>query len=112
MSDTITFDDFTKLDLRVGTIIEVADFPEAHKPAYKLKIDFGPLGIKQSSAQITDNYNKADLLNRQIIAIINFKPKQIANFFSACLVLGIPDDKGAIVLLKTTKKCKNGQVVN
>jgi len=112
MSDTITFDDFTKLDLRVGTIIEVADFPEAHKPAYKLKIYFGPLGIKQSSAQITDNYNKADLLNRQIIAIINFKPKQIAHFISACLVLGVPDDKGAIVLLKTTKKCKNGQVVN
>lgn len=112
MSDTITFDDFTKLDLRIGTIIEVNDFLKAHKPAYQLKIDFGDLGIKQSSAQIVGNYSKDDLLNRQIIAVVNFNPKQIANFFSECLVLGVPDDKGAIVLLKSDKNCKNGQVVN
>jgi len=112
MSDTITFDDFTKLDLRVGTIIEVADFPKARKPAYQLKIDFGALGVKQSSAQIVENYAKEDLLKRQVIAVVNFERKQIANFFSDCLVLGVPDDKGAIVLLKTSKNCKNGQVVN
>jgi len=112
MSDTISFDDFTKLDLRVGTIIEVNDFPKARKPAYQLKIDFGDLGIKQSSAQITEHYNKKDLLNRQIIAVVNFERKQIANFFSECLILGVADDQGAIVLLKTEKKCKNGQEVS
>jgi len=112
MSDTISFDAFTKLDLRVGTIIEVTDFPKAHKPAYQLKIDFGALGIKQSSAQITVHYSKKDLLNRQIIAVVNFERKQIANFFSDCLVLGVPDEKGAIVLLQSGKDCKNGQVVS
>jgi len=112
MPETISFDDFTKLDFRIGTIIEVNDFPKARKPAYQLKIDFGALGIKQSSAQITDNYTKKDLLNRQIIAVVNFEPKQIANFFSECLVLGTPDEKGTIVLLQCGKSCKNGQVVN
>ncbi|MFK5891152.1 MAG: tRNA-binding protein [Flavobacteriaceae bacterium] len=112
MSDTITFDDFTKLDLRIGTIIEVNDFPKAHKPAYQLKIDFGTLGTKQSSAQIVENYSKDDLLKRQIIAVVNFKPKQIANFLSECLVLGVTDNDGAIVLLKSAKNCKNGQVVS
>jgi len=112
MTNNISFDAFTKLDLRVGTIIEVNNFPEARKPAYQLKIDFGTLGIKQSSAQIVSNYSKEDLLNRQIIAVVNFKPKQIANFFSDCLVLGVPDDTGAIVLLKVGKTCKNGQVVS
>jgi len=112
MSDTITFDDFTKLDLRIGTIIEVNDFPKAHKPAYQLKIDFGTLGTKQSSAQIAENYSKDDLLKRQIIAVVNFKPKQIANFLSECLVLGVTDNDGAIVLLKSAKNCKNGQVVS
>jgi len=112
MSDNISFDDFTKLDLRVGTVIEVTDFPKAHKPAYQLKIDFGDLEIKQSSAQITEHYSENDLLNRQIIAVVNFEPKQISNFFSECLVLGVADDKGAIVLLKTEKDCKNGQEVS
>ena len=112
MTQNISYDDFTKLDLRIGTIIEVNDFPKARKPAYQLKIDFGDLGIKQSSAQIVDNYTKEDLLNRQIIAVVNFKPKQIAHFFSECLVLGVPDEKGAIVLLQAGKSCKNGQVVN
>ncbi len=112
MTESISFDAFSKLDLRVGTIIDVNDFPKARKPAYQLKIDFGDLGIKQSSAQITENYTKKDLLKRQIIAVVNFKPKQIAHFFSDCLVLGVPDDKGAIVLLKVGKACKNGQVVS
>jgi len=112
MNDTITFDDFTKLDLRVGTIIEVTDFPKARKPAYQLEIDFGALGIKQSSAQITTHYSKKDLLNRQIVAVVNFERKQIANFFSECLVLGVADDDGGIVLLKSEKNCKNGQVVS
>jgi len=112
MPKTISFDDFTKLDLRVGTVIEVADFPEARKPAYQLKIDFGDLGVKQSSAQITENYTKESLLNCQIVAVVNFKPKQIAIFFSECLVLGVPDEKGRIVLLKAEKSCKNGQIVS
>lgn len=106
MSDTISFDDFTKLDLRVGTIVEVANFPKARKPAYQLKIDFGALGVKQSSAQIIEHYSKEDLLNRQIIAVVNFERKQIANFFSECLVLGVADDKGEIVLLETKKIVK------
>jgi len=112
MTDSISFDAFTKLDLRVGTIVEVNDFPKARKPAYQLKIDFGALGVKQSSAQITEHYSKEELLNRQIIAVVNFERKQIANFYSDCLVLGVPDDKGAIVLLKVGKTCKNGQVVS
>ncbi len=112
MSQTISFDDFTKLDLRVGTIIEVNDFPKAQKPAYQLKIDFGVLGIKQSSAQIVKNYTKEALLNYQVVAAVNFKSKQIANFFSECLVLGVTDDKGSIVILKVGKDCRNGQIVN
>ncbi len=76
MSNTISFDDFTKLDLRIGTITEVNDFTNARKPAYQLKIDFGALGIKQSSAQITEHYTKADLLNRQVVAVVNFERKQ------------------------------------
>jgi tRNA-binding protein len=112
MTESISFDAFTKLDLRVGTIIEVNDFPKALKPAYQLKIDFGDLGVKQSSAQITENYKKKDLINRQIIAVVNFERKQIANFFSECLVLGVPDNNGAIVLLKVGKDCKNGQSVS
>ena len=89
MTEEITFEDFLKIDLRIGTIIEVNDFPKARKPAYQLLIDFGELGTKKSSAQITDLYAKEDLLNRQISAIVNFKPRQIANFMSECLVLGV-----------------------
>ncbi|MCL4137534.1 UNVERIFIED_CONTAM: hypothetical protein GTU68_024534, partial [Idotea baltica] len=82
MKEEITFDDFLKVDIRIGTIIEVNDFPKARKPAYQLKIDFGDLGIKQSSAQITNLYAKEELLNKQVSAIVNFTARQIANFKS------------------------------
>ena len=94
----ILFKDFQKIDLRVGTIVAVQDFPKARKPAYKLSIDFGSLGIKKSSAQITTLYNKEDLIGKQIIANVNFEEKQIANFKSQCLVLGAVD-KDKVVLL-------------
>lgn len=112
MSDTISFEDFTKVDIRTGTIIEVNDFPKARKPAYQLIIDFGVLGIKRSSAQITSLYTKDDLLNRQITAIINFKPKQIANFISECLILGVENRDGDIVLLKASTQTNNGTQIN
>lgn len=108
----ISFDDFSKLDIRLGTIVDVKDFDKARKPAYQLKIDFGSLGIKQSSAQITALYSKSDLLNRQIVAIVNFERKQIANFFSDCLVLGVADSDGKIVLLQSDKPIKNGTSVS
>ncbi len=112
MSENISFEDFTKVDIRIGTIIEVNDFPKARKPAYQLTIDFGDLGIKKSSAQLTDLYTKEQLLNRQISAVVNFKSKQIANFRSECLVLGVADAQGAIVLLKPSKPIKKGGQVN
>ena len=113
MKPEINFDDFSKVDIRIGTIIEVNDFPKAHKPAYQLTIDFGNLGIKKSSAQITDLYTKNDLLHKQIIAIFNFKKKQIANFLSECLVLGVANNNGEIVLLKTSKpSINNGEQAN
>lgn len=105
---TINWDDFEKLDIRVGTILEVSDFPKAKKPSYQLKIDFGPLGIKQSSAQITTFYNKDNLLGKQVVAIVNFPVKQIANFFSECLVLGVYTDKNDVVLLKPDLPVDNG----
>ena len=105
---TISWDDFSKIDIRAGTITEVNDFPKAKKPSYQLKIDFGELGIKQSSAQITSFYNKEELLGKQVIAIINFPPKQIANFFSECLVLGVYTDENDVVLLQPGKKVENG----
>ena len=89
MKEEISFEDFLKVDIRIGTIIEVNDFPKAKKPAYQLKIDFGDLGIKKSSAQITDLYTKKKLQNKQVSAILNFKPRQIANFLSEVLVLRI-----------------------
>lgn len=110
MTNTITFEDFTKVDLRVGTIIEVNDFPEAQNPAYQLNIDFGDLGIKKSSAQITTLYSKDDLLNRQILAVVNFPNKQIANFLSECLVLGAVDGKD-VILLNPEQHVKNGSTV-
>ncbi|WP_372769549.1 tRNA-binding protein [Lutibacter sp.] len=103
----ITFDDFNKVDMRIGTIIEVNEFLKAKKPAYQLTIDFGDLGIKKSSAQITQLYTKEALLNKQILAIVNFKNKQIANFISECLVLGIENDKKEIVLLQASKSAIN-----
>ena len=111
MSKLITFEDFTKVDLRVGTIIEVNDFPKARVPAYQLTIDFGELGIKKSSAQITTLYTKKELLNRQIIATANFPKKQIANFLSECLVMGAVNDKD-VVLLKPEQRVKNGSTVS
>ena len=108
----VAFEDFTKVDIRIGTIIEIHDFPKARKPAYQLTIDFGELGIKKSSAQITDLYSKEDLLNKQITAIVNFKPRQIANFMSECLVLGIYNEEGNVILLKASEKVKNGEQIN
>ena len=111
MTDTIAFDDFLKVDIRVGTILEVNDFPKAKKPAYQLTIDFGALGIKKSSAQITDLYSKEELVKRQISAIVNFKPRQIANFLSEVLVLGVYNTDGDVVLLKSAKTITNGEQV-
>jgi tRNA-binding protein len=104
------FEDFSKLDIRAGTIVSVEDFPEARKPAYKLTIDFGGAGIKKSSAQITELYSKDDLLNKQIVAVVNFPPKQIGPFVSECLVLGVYGKDG-VVLLQTDKKVLNGEKV-
>lgn len=112
MKPTISFEDFEKIDIRMGTIIEVNDFPKAKKPAYQLTIDFGDLGIKKSSAQITQLYSKESLINRQITAIVNFKPKQIANFISEVLVLGVYNETGNVVLLKASKSIKNGASVS
>lgn len=112
MADEISFEDFLKVDLRIGTIIEVNDFPKARKPAYQLKIDFGDLGIKTSSAQITDLYTKEELNNRQVSAIVNFKPRQIANFMSECLVLGIYNTDGNVVLLQASKQIKKGEQIS
>ena len=110
--ELITWDDFEKLELRVGQVIEVNDFPKARKPAYKLQIDFGDeLGIKNSSAQITQHYTKEDLLNKQVIAVVNFPPKQIAGFISECLVLGIYDENNDVILLKPERPVKNGQKI-
>lgn len=108
----IDWNDFEKVEMRVGTVIEIDDFPNAKKPAYKLTIDFGELGIKRSSAQITRLYTKDELLNRQIIAVTNFPPKQIANFFSECLVLGIVRNEGEVVLLSVDQKTTNGSRVS
>lgn len=105
----ITFDDFLKVDIRVGRIIEVEAFPEARKPALKLKIDFGrDIGVKKSSAQITDLYNAESLLGRQILAVVNFPPRQIGPFMSEVLTLGVSDAAGAIVLIKPDNEVKEG----
>lgn len=104
----ITWDDFEKVDMRAGTIIEVNDFPNARKPAYQLTIDFGELGLKKSSAQITSLYKKEELIGKQVIAVVNFPPKQIANFFSECLVMGVYTENKEVVLLQPDKKVYNG----
>lgn len=106
---TISWSDFEKVDIRVGTIIKAEEFAKAKKPAYQLTIDFGPdLGIKKSSAQITTHYSITDLEGKQIIAVVNFPPKQIANFISECLVLGIYDENKDVVLLAPQKAVSNG----
>lgn len=108
----ITWADFEKIDMRIGTIIEVSDFPKAKKPAYQLQIDFGQeTGIKRSSAQITSHYKKEDLLNRQVIAVVNFPPKQIAGFSSECLVLGVYDENNDVILLQPSKPTQNGMKI-
>ena len=95
----ISYEDFRKVDIRVGRIVEVDDFPQARKPAFKVRIDFGPLGVKTSSAQITTHYTKADLLGRLVIAVVNFPPRQIANFFSEVLTLGVMLKDDEVVLV-------------
>jgi tRNA-binding protein len=105
---TIEWKDFEKIDIRVGTILEVSDFPKATKPSWQLTIDFGDLGIRRSSAQITDLYEKQELIGKQVMAVVNFPPKQIANFFSECLVLGVYTDKKEVVLIGPDRKVTNG----
>lgn len=107
----INWEDFEKIDIRVGTIVTASIFAEAKKPAYKLTIDFGEIGIKKSSAQITALYSVADLLGMQIIAVVNFPPKQIANFISECLVLGVYNDDGNVVLLQPNLPVTNGNKI-
>lgn len=108
ISEQIQYSDFLKVDVRVGTIVSVEDFPEARKPAYKLEIDFGGFGRKRSSAQITRHYRKEDLVGKQVIAVVNFPPKQIGKFMSEVLTLGLPDEEGQVVLLEPTAKVPNG----
>jgi tRNA-binding protein len=104
----LSWQDFEKVDIRCGTILAVQPFPNARKPAYQLTIDFGELGIKQSSAQITALYQMEELMGKQIIAVVNFPPKQIANFFSQCLVLGLYNEQGDVVLLHPSQSVHNG----
>lgn len=104
----ITWDDFEKIDMRVGTILSAASFPNARQPAYQLTIDFGELGIKKSSAQITKLYSMQALEGKQVIAVVNFPPKQIANFYSECLVLGVYNKNKEVVLLEPGLVVSNG----
>lgn len=108
MSETIQFDDFMRVDIRTGTIISAIPFEKAKKPAYQLTIDFGALGIKKSSAQITTYYTPESLIGMQVVAVVNFPVKQIANFFSECLVLGAVQEDGSVILLQTERSVDNG----
>lgn len=107
MTDCIEWEDFSKVEMRVGTIIEAEHFKEARKPALKVKVDFGEIGVKKSSAQITDLYKPEDLLGRQVIAVVNFRPKQIANFMSECLILGVMGSE-EVILLQPDRPVPNG----
>lgn len=105
---SLTWNDFEKVDMRVGTIVEALAFAKAKKPAYKLRIDFGPIGIKKSSAQITKRYVPEELLGKQVIAVVNFQPKQIGDMMSECLLLGIVGADGDVILLQPSHKATNG----
>jgi tRNA-binding protein len=107
----ISWDDFEKIDIRVGTILEASPFEKAKKPAYKLSIDFGILGIKNSSAQITALYSIEELPGKQVVAVVNFPPKQIATFFSECLVLGVYNSDKEVVLLQPSMPVQNGDKI-
>ena len=105
----LSYAEFLKVDIRVGRVVDVQDFPEARKPAYKLKIDFGQeIGVKKSSAQATKYYSKADLLNRLVVAVVNFPPKQIGPYMSEVLTLGVPDGDGAVILLTPEREAPVG----
>jgi tRNA-binding protein len=109
MPDTIEFGDFERVDIRVGTIVDAQPFPEARKPAFKLRIDFGAaIGVKRSSAQLTVHYRPDQLIGRQVCAVVNFPPRQIGPFISEVLTLGMPDDDGSVVLVKPDFKVPNG----
>lgn len=104
MSDQISFDDFLKVDVRVGKVVEAEEFPEARKPAYKMKIDFGPeIGVKKTSAQITKHYTPDTLVGKLVMAVVNFPPRQIGPVMSEVLTLGVPDEDGEVVLLTPDK---------
>jgi tRNA-binding protein len=106
--ETINWHDFEKVELRAGTILEAADFPQARKPAYKIKVDFGPLGIKWTSAQVTKHYSKEQLIGKQVMGVINFPEKQVANFMSEFLLTGFADENGDIILAAIDKPVPNG----
>ena len=108
LKDKLTWQDFLKVEMRAGTILEAEVFTEAHKPAYKLLVDFGAFGVRKSSAQITKLYTPTELIGKQVIAVINFPPKQIANIMSECLVLGTVAENGEVTLLQPERKVENG----
>ncbi|MCT4642785.1 MAG: tRNA-binding protein [Bacteriovoracaceae bacterium] len=109
VQEEITFNDFLKVDMRIGEIVDISDFPEARKPSYKVKIDFGQgVGVKKSSAQITHHYSKEDLLGKKIVAVVNFPPRQIGKFMSEVLIMGFSDQENNIVLFSLDKNVPNG----
>ncbi|MFV0218517.1 tRNA-binding protein [Empedobacter falsenii] len=107
----MSWQDFEKVDMRIGTIISTNDFPKARNPAYQLEIDFGPLGIKKSSAQITSLYSKEELIGKQIMAVVNFPEKQISTFMSECLVMGVYGNNNDVILLNPERKVENGSKI-